>query len=114
MESPDLSTRSRVNDPEGWVWERVNVLFTCDEVRQTVRNVLENLIGSRAGDVNQAVITEDINSTLVPFVTNGSLLSYKINSVVQQGTGWIAKLAILPPEAVEFIGIEVEAQRQTT
>jgi hypothetical protein len=114
MESPDLSTRSRENDPEGWVWERVNVLFTLDEVRATVRSVLENYIGARQTDVNTAVVQESINSTCTPFVSAGSLVGFKVNSVVKEGTGYRANLSLLPPEAVEFIGIEVVAERSAT
>ena len=111
VESPDLSTRSRQNDPEGWVWERVNVLFTLDEVRQTVRSVLENATGNMTTDVNQAVLAEAINSTCAPFVSAGSLVQFKINSVVSVGNGYKANLSLFPPEALEFIGIDILAER---
>ena len=114
MESPDCSTRSRENDPEGWVWERVNVLFTLDEVRQTVRSVLDNFIGARQTDVNTALVSEAVNSTCNPFVANGSLIAYKVNSITKEGTGYRANLSLLPPEALEFIGIDVVAERSTT
>lgn len=111
MESPDLSTRSRVNDPEGWVWERVNVLFTLDEVRTTVDNTLENYIGARQSDVTTSTIQEAVNSVLRPFVASGSLISYKVNSVVKEGTGYRVNLSVLPTEALEFIGVEIVAER---
>ena len=111
MESPDLSTRSRENDAEGWVWERVNVLFTLDEVRATVRSVLENFIGARQTDVNTAVVTEAINSACAPFVSAGSLVGFKVNSVEKVGVGYKANLSLLPPEALEYIGVDVVAER---
>lgn len=114
VESPDLSTRSRENDPEGWVWERVNVLFTLDEVRDTVRSVLDNFIGARQTDVNTAIVSEAINSTCTPFVASGSLVGFKVNSVVKEGTGYRANLSLLPPEALEYIGIDVVAERSAT
>ena len=111
LESPDLSTRSRENDPEGWVWERVNVLFTLDEVRTTVDGVLDNYIGNRQSDTSTAVITEAINKSFRPFVAAGSLQAAIVDSVVKEGTGYRAKVRVMPTEAVEFIGVEVLAER---
>lgn len=113
VESPDLSTRSRENDPKAWVYERINVLFTCDEVRQTVRNVLENYIGNRISDTSPAVIRNAVANTLKLFVSNGSLLQYEIVSVVSVGNGYQVKLSIFPTEAVESIVLDVLARRTT-
>lgn len=111
MESPDLSTRSRENDPEGWVWERVNVLFCLDEVRTTLDSTLDNFIGSRQSDASVAVIQEAINSALRPFVASGALIAYKVNSVVKEGTGYRANVSVLPTECLEMIGLEILAER---
>lgn len=110
-ESPDVTTRSRDNDPEGWVWERASVLFVLDEVRATVNSVLENYIGSRQSDVSTSVIAEAINSTLRPFLSSGALIGYKVLGVVKEGVGYRAKLQCQPTEALEFIGVEIEATR---
>jgi hypothetical protein len=111
VESPDLSTRSRENDPEGWVWERVNVLFTLDEVLQTSRTTLENFIGSRQSDVSLAVVKEAINKVLLPFVTSGALLNAVVDSVVREGTGYRAQVRVIPAEALEWIALDVLAER---
>ena len=111
MESPDLSTRSRENDPEGWVWERVNVLFCLDEVRTTCDTTLDNYIGSRQSDVSVAVVQEAVNSALRPFVSSGALITFKVNSVVKEGTGYRVNLSVMPTECLEFIGMEILAER---
>jgi hypothetical protein len=111
VESPDLSTRSRENDPEGWVWERINVLFTLDEVRQTIRTTLENYIGARQSDVSLAVVKEAINKILLPFISGGSLLNAVVDKVVREGVGYRAFVRVTPAEALEFIGLEVLAER---
>jgi hypothetical protein len=114
MESPDLSTRSRTNDPQGWVWERVNVLFTCDEVLDACRNVLENYTGERTSDVPTAVVKSSLNDTLSTFKVgtgNGSLLAYKVVSVTSSGNAYAAKVSITPTEALEAITLDVTAER---
>jgi hypothetical protein len=111
MESPDLTTRSRDNDSKSWVFERVNVEFTCDSVKASCRTVLENYIGSRTSDVSASVIKSALDGTLRSFVTSGALLGYEINSVVSNGNGYTAKIAILPSECVEFIQLDVLAKR---
>lgn len=111
LESPDLSTRSRENDPEGWVWERVNVLFTLDEVRTTVDGVLDNYIGDRQSDTSPAVVTEAINKSFRPFISSGSLQAAVVDSVTKEGVGYRAKVRVLPVECVEFIGMEMLAER---
>jgi hypothetical protein len=111
MESPDLTTRSRENDPEGWVWERANVLFTLDEVRQTVRSVLENFIGNRQADTSTAVIKDAILKTLGVFVASGALLNAVVDKVVREGTGYHAFVRVIPGEALEFISLDVLAER---
>ena len=114
MESPDLSSRSRTSDPEGWVWERVNVLFTCDEVRQTIRNQLENYIGDRTSDTPLAVIKTDIVNTISGFVSSGALLGGEVLSMKSLGNVYTAKVKIIVAEALESIELSVEAQRATT
>ena len=109
--SPDLSTRSKNNDPEAWVWERVNVLFTCDEVRQTVRSTLENFIGKRQTDTPLSVVQTAANNTIGTFVTGGSLVSGSILTLSRVGNGYQGKAKITPGEAVEFIILDVEAVR---
>lgn len=110
LESPDLTTRSRENDPEGWVWERANVLFTCDEVRQTVRSALESYIGDRQTDTPMSVVRTAAEDALGIFL-GGALLSGQVLSVKRQGVGYKADLEITPTEALEFIGLEVLATR---
>lgn len=111
LESPDLTTRSRNNDPEGWVWERANVLFTCDEVRQTVRSAMENFIGNRQSDTPLAVVRTAAQDALSVFIGNGSLLNGSVLKIIRQGVGYKANIQITPTEALEFIGLEVEATR---
>jgi len=114
MESPDLSTRSRVNDPEGWVWERVNVLFTTDEVRQTVRSVLENFIGNRQVDTPLAVVrsaAEDALDVFLPDTGNGALESAEVLKLVDIGNAYKAQVRIKPTEALEAIILDVVAER---
>ena len=114
MESPDLSTRSRDNDPQAWVWERVNVLFTADEVRQTVRSVLENFIGERQSDVPVAVVRQAMEDTIKTFLVgsgNGSLLSGRVTSLVRVGNTYKAEMSIQPVEAIEAITVDVLATR---
>jgi hypothetical protein len=114
VESPDLSSRSRNNDPEGWVWERINVLFTCDEVTDTCRNVLENFIGNRTSDTPVAIIRSALNDTLATFVVgsgNGALLSAKVIDVKSLGNQYKASISITPAEALEAILISVTAER---
>ena len=111
MESPDLSTRSRDNDPQGWVWERISVLYTCDEVREAVRSVLENFIGNRQTDTSPAVVGEAINTILKVFITNGSLSAASVDRVVNLGNGYRATVSVFPTEALEFMEIDVTARR---
>lgn len=111
LESPDLTSRSRENDPEGWVWERANVLFTLDEVVSTARNVLENFIGNRQADTSLAVVKEALNKVLSPFISSGSLVNAIVDKVVKEGVGYRASIRVLPAEALEFIGLDVLAER---
>lgn len=114
MESPDLSTRSRFNDAQGWVWERVNVLFTCDEVLDACRNTLESYIGERTSDVPTAVVKvalSDVLSTFKVGTGNGSLLDFKVISVTSSGNTYAAKVKITPVEALEAITLDVIAER---
>lgn len=114
MESPDLTTRSRDNDPKAWVFERASVLFTADEVRQTVRSVLENFIGERQSDVPLAVVRQAIVDTLRTFIVgsgNGSLLAGVVTRLRKVGTTYEAELSITPVEALEAITVDVLATR---
>ena len=114
MESSDLSTRSRFNDPQGWVWERVNVLFTCDEVLDACRNTLESYIGERTSDVPTAVVKTSLNDVLSTFKVgtgNGALLDFKVISVTSSGNAYAAKVKITPVEALEAITLDVIAER---
>lgn len=111
MVSPDLSTRSRMNDPEGWVWERVNVLFTLDEVRQVMRSVLENYIGARTTDVAPAVVTTALQQVIDTYVSIGALKGGKVNMVKDLGNQYFCQVSLQPVEALEGIVIEVTAER---
>jgi hypothetical protein len=115
MESPDLSTRSRVNDPQGWVWERVNVLFVCDEVVDTVRSIMENYIGERQTDTPLAVVQTSINDSMDVFRPgsgNGAIEFGRVLKVEKIGTGYKAKIQIKPVEAIEAMILDVEAVRE--
>ena len=114
MESPDLSTRSRQNDPEGWVWERVNVLFTCDEVRQTLRNSLENFIGNRTSDTPLAVLRTSLTNAIGGFVSGGSLLGGQVLKLRSLGNVYTSQVKIIPAEALEAIILDVEAERNVS
>jgi hypothetical protein len=114
MLSPDLSSRSRVNDPKGYYYERISVELTADEVRDTVQLVLENLIGSRTSDISEALVRSIINDTLASFVVgsgNGALLGARVDSVVLSGNGGKAKYSIKPAEAFEYMVLEATVTR---
>lgn len=111
MESPDTTTRSSENDPKAWTYERASVLFVSDQVVSTCRTVLDNYIGRRGTSVSAAVVQNALARTLSSFVKNGALLDFKITKVDSLGNGYIAKVAIFPVEAVEFIQLDVVAQR---
>lgn len=111
LESPDLTTRSRENDPEGWVWERANVLFTCDEVRQTLRSALDPFIGTRQTDTPKSVIKTAANDAIGVFIAGGSLITGEVTDVKREGTGYRAEVKITPTEALEFIALDVLAER---
>ena len=114
MESPDNTSRSRVNDPQGWVYERAAVLFALDEVSQTIRSVLDNFIGR--GQVNVSVSTirqaiTDVVSTFLPGDGNGALEAASINDVARIGTKYHANVSLKPTEALEAITIDVLSTR---
>lgn len=113
MESPDLSTRSRQNDPKGWVFERVNVQFTLDEVLKTARTTLENFIGRRTTDVTTSVIGKSLTDILSLFVAGGSLKAFSIDSIRLDGNTYKVTLSVFPTEAVEFVTLDVLARRDT-
>jgi ethanolamine utilization protein EutQ (cupin superfamily) len=109
--SPDLTTRSRESDPQGWVWERCNVLFTLDEVRKSVRGSLENFIGARTSDVSPAFVSKSISDILGGFVNQGALIGFQVVEVKSQGNAYTAKISVIPTECIESIVLEVTAQR---
>jgi hypothetical protein len=114
LESPDLSSRSRTNDPEAWVYERVNVLFTCDEVRDSYRTTLENFIGNRTSDVPEALLRsalDDVSNVYLVGVGNGALLAAEVLDVQDLGNQFKVRVKITPAEAVEAIILEVTAER---
>jgi hypothetical protein len=111
MVSPDLSTRSRMNDPQGWVWERVNVLATLDEVRQVMRSVLENYIGARTTDVAPAVVATALQQVIDTYVSIGALKGGKVNAVKNLGNQYFCEVSLQPVEALEAIAIQVTAER---
>lgn len=114
MESPDLTTRSRDNDPQAWVWERENVLFTCDEVTDTCRRVLENFIGNRTSDTPAGIVKSALESVLLSFIQAGALLSASVTLVKSLGNQYVAELTVTPTEALEAITLNVLAVRATT
>lgn len=111
MESPDLSTRSRENDPKGWVYERLNVQFVLDEVLKTSRTTLENFIGARTTDVTPAVVRKALQDILQTFVSGGSLKAFSIDSVKLVGNTYKCTISVLPTESVEFVILDVLARR---
>ena len=114
MVSPDLSSRSRTNDPKAWVYERISVLFVCDEVRDTVQSVLENFIGNRTSDVSEALLRSAVSDTLDTFTPasgNGAILAYKVLDVKINGNVAKIKLSVKPAEALEAIILDVTADR---
>lgn len=114
MLSPDLSSRSRINDPKAWYYERISVENTLDTVRLTVQSVLENLIGSRTSDVSESLIKSIINDTLATFLVsggNGALLAARVDKVELSGNTCKAKYSCQPAEALEIISLETVASR---
>lgn len=111
LASPDLSTRSRNNDPKGWVYERVNVLFGLDEVRQGLRSVLDNLIGNRTTDVSTTDVRKLTGDTLNSYQQSGVLIKSAITEIKSLGNGYTVAVDLYPPEALEFIGITETAKR---
>lgn len=114
MESPDLTSRSRDNDPQGWVYERENVLFTCDEVVDTMRRVLENFIGNRTTDTPIAVVQSALSDIIRSFVQTGALISGNVTKTQNLGNQYKAEVKITPAEALEAITLDVIAERQST
>lgn len=110
-ESPDLSTRSRENDPKGWFFERISVQFVADEVLKTCRTTLESFIGERTSDVSASVVRKAINDIMALFISGGALRAFSIDSVRIDGNTAKVTLSIQPVEALEFIVIDVLAQR---
>ncbi|CAB5220552.1 hypothetical protein UFOVP244_3 [uncultured Caudovirales phage] len=111
LESPDLTTRSRDGDPKGWVYERASVMFACDEVRQSLRQSLENLIGASTADVAPSDVRRVADSVLRSFQTRGVIVRFAINKIDNLGNGYNMQVDLYPPEALEFIGIDVLAKR---
>jgi len=109
--SPDLSTLSLVNSGQSWARERINVQYALDQYYDTVKSVLENYIGERTSDVSPAVIQTSIDNVAAAFVQQGILLSFKPSKVTSIGNGYNALTLVIPAEAVEFIGVTVEATR---
>lgn len=109
--SPDLTTRSRDNDPKAWVYERASVLFVMDEVNDTIRRVLRNFIGNRQSDTSPSVIQGAVNDTLRVFVANGSALAAVCNKVERIGVQYKATYEVRPVEALEAIEAQAIASR---
>jgi hypothetical protein len=114
LESPDLTTRSRDNDPEAWVYERANVLFACDEVREAIRSTLENFIGTRTSDTPEAVVKKAAQDVIDAFVRAGVLLKGTVTKVKNLGNTYAGEVKITPAEALEAITLDVLAERSTT
>ena len=112
--SPDLSTRSRTGDPQGWVWERVNVLFCCDQVRAVLRNNLENFIGSRTTDITPSQVQKVANDRLNSFVRQGNLISGVVDSITSLGNEYDLQVSIMSPESLEAIVLGVTAKRSVS
>ena len=112
--SPDLTTRSREGDPQGWVWERCNVLFCLDEVRKSVRGSLENFIGARTSDVSPAFVKKAIGDILTGFVQQGALIKFDVVEVKSLGNSYTAKVSVTPTESLESIVLEVTAERNVS
>ena len=113
MESPDLSTRSRQNDPKGWYYERVNVQFVVDEVVKTLRSTLDNFIGERTTDVSPTVVSKSVQDILASFVAQGALRQFSVDSIILDGNTYKVTISVFPVEAVEFITVDVLARRST-
>lgn len=113
MESPDLSTRSRQNDPKGWYYERVNVQFVVDETVKTLRSTLDNFIGSRTTDVSPSVVSKSVQDVLASFVAQGALRQFSVDSIILDGNTYKVTISVFPVEAVEFITVDVLARRAT-
>ena len=111
MESPDLSTRSRQNDPKGWYYERVNVQFVVDEVVKTLRSTLDNFIGERTTDVSPSVVSKSVQDILASFVAQGALRQFSVDSIILDGNTYKVTISVFPVEAVEFITVDVLARR---
>jgi hypothetical protein len=110
--SPDLSTRSRINDPKAWVYERNNVSFIFIEVIQTLRSVLENYIGERTSDVTTSEVASTVVNVLASFVTSGAIVAYSRSPLVTNlGNGYAVQVQVRPAEALEFISLDVTATR---
>lgn len=111
LESPDLVTRSRQNDPKAWFYERASVQFVLDEVLKTTRTTLDGFIGNRFSDTSPSVIRKSLNDVLDLFISQGALRGYSIDRIQQVGTTYECTLSVRPVEAIEFITLNVLAQR---
>ncbi len=86
MISPDATTKSDVNSPTAYFYERTNVIFILDEVLETARNALENYIGSRTNDVSPQSAASTVDTILGGFV-GSSLQGIKPSTVTDLGNG---------------------------
>jgi hypothetical protein len=114
MESPDLTTRSRTNDPQGWVWERANVLTVLDAFEASCKSVLDNFIGNRTTDTPAAVIQTAIEGVISAYVSAGAIKKGSVDKVTSLGNGYSVVTSVYPAEAVESIVVNVVAKRDVS
>lgn len=111
MISPDCTTRSGINDPKAFFWERTNVIFTLDEVLATCRDALENFIGARTTDVTPTAAASAVDSVVQSFVTSGAIVAALPTTVVDLGNAYQMSVSVRPAEALEFISLNANVTR---
>ena len=111
MVSPDATTRSGVNDPQGWFYERTNVIFVLDEILATARDTLENFIGSRTTDVSPTAAASAVDAVVQGFVSSGALVGALPSTIVNGGNYYAVTVRVKPAEALEFISLNAVVTR---
>jgi len=112
-ESPDLSTRSRLGDPTGYFYERINLELTADEVLDACKNVLENFIGERTTDTPLAVVGQAVKNVLSTYV-GGALVSADLINLSSTGNVYTVKIKLVEAETLEAISLDAQVARSST
>jgi len=110
MISPDATTKSDVNNPTAYFYERNNVIFILDEVLETARSALENFIGEKTNNVTPQAAAGAVDTVIGSFL-GSSLLAIAPSTVQDLGNGYALTIRVKPVEALEFISLNTIVTR---